>query len=424
MLSDNNETKICKECGRELPLNKFKKYTRNGKTRLTDTCKECFYDKITAAEQQKFLQEYLISNKYRVKRKYKHPHISRILDTKKIGIDLTGKNEVFVKLLDYKNAWISNYGRLLMYYNGNYFMRQKKYNDDGEIVYALEKNVYDGERWLYAKVTVPAWELVTKEFIVNYDMTNNVCCWHKGGKKSDNYFKHIYPVNKKQYQAIENHFEKTGDDSQKMIFEIMNNIQYKPDGWKVIQEKRTFCKKGYVGCDLVLSDRESGNYEIYLKWRNMIQRCYCKAVHKTRPYYKGCTVCEEWFNFANFRKWFIENNMFGKKVDLDKDILVQGSTVYSPETCSLVPHFTNTVFEERGNKNCIVKKIKTGTFDAVMSVLGKVEPIGSFATEEEATAAYVNYKGDYIVDLAKKSKGKVPDKVYDAMMRWKVEVNY
>lgn len=253
-------------------------------------------------------------------------------------------------------------------------------------------------------------------------MTNNVYCWHKGGKKSDNYYKHIYPVNVKQYQAITDYFENTGDDSQSKILQIMNDIQYKPDGWKAIHEKRTTFNMGYHGCSESITNKRSDNYVIYLKWANMMQRCYSKKVHKLKPYYKGCKVCEEWHNFANFRKWYVENVMIGKKLDLDKDILLQGSKIYSPETCCLVPHFTNIVFVEHGTKTCIVFNNVTGKYDVGMSILRKREDIGTFDTEDEANNAFIEYKTDYIRKLAQKSKGKVPEKVYEAMMRWEVEI--
>lgn len=422
MHSEISETKICKCCGEEKTIDKFKKFTKNGKKSILDLCKDCSNQKRLVNKDEKFRKEYLSNDKYRIKRKYKKPHQSRILNLKKIGIELKGKDEYFVKLLNYKNAWISNYGRLLRYYNGNYFMAQKKYGGDGEIAYTLDKNIFDGEKWIWARVTVAAWELVVKEFIVNYDMTNNTCCWHKDGKKADNYYKHIYPVNSKQYQAIADNYDATGDDSKDAIFDIINDINYKPDGWYAMNEKRTVFKKGYHGCSESITDKESDNYPIYRKWVNMMQRCYSKKVHKLKPYYKGCKACEEWHSFANFRKWYVENAMIGKKLDLDKDILLQGSKIYSPETCCLVPHFTNTVFEERTSKNCVVKNAKTGMYDAFMSILGKNENIGSFDTEEKARKAYVEYKTDYIRKLAQKSKGKVPEKVYDAMMRWKVEI--
>jgi hypothetical protein len=115
--------------------------------------------------------------------------------------------------------------------------------------------------------------------------------------------------------------------------------------------------------------------------------------------------------------------MGDRKVDLDKDILIPGNTVYSPETCTLVTHFTNTVFETtKGIASNIVKDKTTGKYETSMFILGKRTKIGSFDTEDDAKQGFLDYKNDYIADFAKSSKGKVPDKTYQAMMKWTVEI--
>ena len=114
--------------------------------------------------------------------------------------------------------------------------------------------------------------------------------------------------------------------------------------------------------------------------------------------------------------------MGDRKVDLDKDVLIQGNTVYGSETCTLIPHFTNTIFEERGADTNIVLNNDTGKYDVTMSILGKKEDVGSFDSEEEAKQGFIAYKKDYIRKFAKKCKGKVPYKTYEAMMNWKVEI--
>lgn len=162
--------------------------------------------------------------------------------------------------------------------------------------------------------------------------------------------------------------------------------------------------------------------EVYIKWRNMIQRCYYKKIHEYKPYYASCIVCEEWLNFANFEVWYKENYIDGKKFDLDKDILVQGNTEYAQDTCALISHYANTVFEARGIKSNIVENSQTGKFDTSMSLLGKRIEVGSFDTREIAMEKLLAHKTDYILRFARKSKKKVPDKVYQAMLNWKIEI--
>lgn len=82
----------------------------------------------------------------------------------------------------------------------------------------------------------------------------------------------------------------------------------------------------------------------YKCWIGMIYRCYHR---KTRAYPRyggrGVYVCDEWLNFQNFAKWHEENK---PKSDgswqLDKDIKIDGNTVYSPDTCIFATHIENT----------------------------------------------------------------------------------
>ena len=152
-----------------------------------------------------------------------------------------------------------------------------------------------------------------------------------------------------------------------------------------------------------------------------MQRCYSEEVHKNKSYYIPCTVDIEWLNFSNYREWHKKNSMGDRKVDLDKDVLVPGNTVYGTETCTLIPHFTNTIFESRGLETNIVLNNDTGKYDVTMSILGAKKEVGSFDTHEEAQKGYIDYKQNYIKDIAEKCKGKVPYKTYLAMLNWKVE---
>ena len=60
----------------------------------------------------------------------------------------------------------------------------------------------------------------------------------------------------------------------------------------------------------------------------MLKLCYSPAHHKKYPSYVGCTVCEEWKTFSNFRRWMVTQNFEGRH--LDKDLLVKDNLHYSP----------------------------------------------------------------------------------------------
>lgn len=406
-MNELKETKICSKCGRELPLERF---PQKGGT----WCKNCisFY----SSELRGFVTE---ENIVKIERLYKEPISERILDTEQAGIELINFDECFVRLINYKNAWISNYGRPLEYNNGKYVIKRTKENELGEKVCTLQKNVYDGEKWIWQRHTIEVWRLVVGAFIVNFDMVGNTYCWHKDNNKDDNYYENIYPVNDKQYNAILERYTDGADITDEVITDIVNDIKYKADDWYANKWKKTVFGVGYLGCSDAEATRD--NY-IYSKWANMMQRCYDEETHRLKPYYALCTAEIEWLNFSNYREWHKENMMGDRKVDLDKDVLVQGNTVYGSETCTLIPHFTNTLFEERGADTNIVLNNTTGKYNVTMSVLGKNEDVGTFDTEEEARQGYIDYKQDYIWNYAKKCKGKVPHKTYEAMMNWQVKI--
>lgn len=399
------ETKKCKKCQRILPIERF--------SRGNNWCKNCV--STYNSEVRGFMSEESI---VKIERLYKEPIPTRILDTNQAGIELINSDECFVRLINYKMAWISNYGRPIEYSNGKYVLKRIKDNKSGEKVCTLQKNVYDGKKWIYQRQTIEVWRLVVRAFIVNYDIVGNTHCWHKDNNKADNYYRNIYPMNEKQYNAILERYSAGDDITEEFIFEILNDILYKADDWYANKWKRTFYGVGYLGCN----DSFTGDNYIYSKWTNMMQRCYDEETHKRKPYYAPCTVEAEWHNFSNYREWHKENAMGDKKVDLDKDVLIRGNTVYSSDTCTLIPHFTNTIFEERGIATNIVQNNDTGKYDVFMSVLGKRKDIGSFDTEEKGKQAFFDYKKDYIKKYAKKCKGRVPDKTYQAMMNWEIEI--
>ena len=74
-----------------------------------------------------------------VERQYKDIKAERILDISNTGIIPLGTDEIFVKLMDYKNAWLSNYGRMIRYSDGKYNLLQGSYDNYGGIILLCEK---------------------------------------------------------------------------------------------------------------------------------------------------------------------------------------------------------------------------------------------------------------------------------------------
>lgn len=112
---------------------------------------------------------------------------------------------------------------------------------------------------------------------------------------------------------------------------------------------------GYMGIGEYSSKNNGSKTKAYNLWISIFKRSYSDVYHEKYPTYKNVTVCEEWKCFQNFAKWFYENykpHMEGWH--LDKDILVKGNKLYSPETCIFIPNELNCVFTNRvDNKNKI-----------------------------------------------------------------------
>lgn len=187
--------------------------------------------------------------------------------------------------------------------------------------------------------------------------------------------------------------------------------------------------KGYLG---------EGEYSfkdkrVYGVWVNSLKRCYCNNTRYKFPTYVEAEVCEEWLNFQNFAKWCYEQQSFqlkdekGRWYHLDKDILVKGNKIYSPETCCFVPQEINALLTlndiNRGEYPLGVSYIKnTGRFQVNLSS-NKNSYLGVFDTPEEAFIVYKKAKEDYIKEVAEKWKGEIDERAYQALLNYEVEID-
>ena len=173
----------------------------------------------------------------------------------------------------------------------------------------------------------------------------------------------------------------------------------------------------------------------YQYWFDMMKRCYSKEYHKRSPTYEGCTVCEEWHNFQNFGKWFDDNyyTIDGERMCLDKDILVKGNKTYSPETCIFVPERINILFTKnnkfRGKYPIGVSLGNNKKYKATINIFDFVnnkkqsKHLGYFDNIEDAFNIYKKSKENNIKRTADYYKNIIPQKLYEAMYSWEVNIN-
>ena len=190
---------------------------------------------------------------------------------------------------------------------------------------------------------------------------------------------------------------------------------------------------GITGTEVTV-DENGERLDSYKCWKDMVRRCYSAKFQEKHPTYKGCSVCDEWLYYPNFKKWYDENyyKINNKTSQLDKDILIKGNKVYSPNICVFVPNFINSLFTKsqnsRGELPIGVSYRKANKkYQANLSVFkdGKstVKYLGNFDTVNEAFEAYKKAKEEYIKEVADEYKDKIPAKLYEAMYAYEVNID-
>ena len=137
--------------------------------------------------------------------------------------------------------------------------------------------------------------------------------------------------------------------------------------------KKTYCDIGFIGG--IEFKTKGKTSKAYYRWRHMIARCYDTKTQESMPTYNGCTVCDEWQNYQNYSRWFADNFIQG--LDVDKDILVDGNKIYSPNTCKFVSHQENS-------EKATAKEYK---FKSPKGELISIYNLKSFCNENNLTSA-------------------------------------
>jgi hypothetical protein len=201
---------------------------------------------------------------------------------------------------------------------------------------------------------------------------------------------------------------------------------------------------GYIGIGEYKTYSNSKETLVYRFWKSMMSRCYNPYYINKELTYKDCFVCEEWHCFQNFAKWYEENyyEILNEKMDLDKDILFKGNKIYSPQTCIFVPKRINNLFTKgdktRGEypigvylqKATLKNRRKEDVLVAQCCTVNKdgkrkQKYLGSFPINRpfQAFYSYKVFKEQYIKQIADEYEDLIPRKLYEAMYKYKVEIN-
>ena len=178
---------------------------------------------------------------------------------------------------------------------------------------------------------------------------------------------------------------------------------------------------GYIGVGKYkVSGNDNAPVSIAYKfWFSLMERCYSEKRRWKYTAYEDKYMSEKWYNFQDFGAWLDDNyyEIKGEVMQLDKDILVKGNKVYSPDTCLIVPQRINMLFVEKKNKWNLPSGISM-TYNGKYKVAYKGVHLGMIDKLEEAILIHDNEKRIHIRNIAEEYKGRISLKVYDALYKW------
>ena len=240
----------------------------------------------------------------------------------------------------------------------------------------------------------------------------------------------IYPTNRCGDVVVVEYI-----NSRKVLIRFLNTNNEKFVGTSELKEGLIKDKAQITTCNYGIIDIDGASIgktmtKEYRLWNGMINRCYNEKYLMKYPSYAKCSVDERWKYLSAFKEWC--NNQIGFEQEgwtLDKDILIKGNKVYSPETCCFVPAEINTLILKADR---IRGKYPIGVyhdtskchkrFSARVSKNGKHKRFGSYLTPEEVFYVYKREKELHIKEVANKWKDQIDPRVYEALMNWTIEI--
>ena len=323
--------------------------------------------------------------------------------------------EVFVRVDSTENYWISNYGRCVNNYkskiknpecNKFYEHKQGKCHYTIFEIERVEKKLRGGitkiEENIYKRETTPE-DLVVDTFLVKYKGRFKV--WHKDGDESNNWYKNLLTVTPQDYKDL-----KAG----KITWQELN------------------LEQEYIEYE------NKANSHAYMIYNGVLKRCGdTKDDDNVRDCYNKSIMCQEWIdNPKEFVKWYLYHyyECDGEEMNVDKDLFGDGSGMYCPDLCCILPKGLNTLLAnskkhyEKGQSSEDVLPLgvkynsKTNKYYAEITFTGaeKLIKLSEWDTPEEAFAEYKIMKQADICMVVAKYKESIPDYIYDKFL--KVEV--
>ena len=146
-------------------------------------------------------------------------------------------------------------------------------------------------------------------------------------------------------------------------------------------------------------------------------------------------MCDEWKNNRDaFAEWYSANyyECGGERMAVDKDLLNRGNKEYAPDKCCILPETINSALASATKRrNPYSKKVYAIGVDYDRTrekFFARIMPFGHdklvklhyWNTEEEAFQEYKLFKESDIRVLALRYRDKIPDRLFDALVKYEV----
>ena len=181
---------------------------------------------------------------------------------------------------------------------------------------------------------------------------------------------------------------------------------------KTIKRNKLVFGFGANDADYVIAPMLNGKQVtcvFYETWKSMLRRCYSDKYQNKHPTYIGCSVCDEWLKFSNFKKWMESKDFEGKQID--KDLKIEGNKVYSPNTCMFVSGAINSLLLDCAATRGIYPQgvhfdKSRGKYRSTIRCEGKKKTLGYYTTIKAAELAYLTAKHEIVKQAAKDETDK------------------
>lgn len=331
-----------------------------------------------------------------------------------IKVPLKNAFEVFVRVRDTENYWISNYGRCV----NNHRTPEKFYmHKQGNVHFTIfeieryKRTITKGKRKGEKEIEISRYKretkpdiLVAESFLVQYKGRDRV--WHRDGDFANNWYKNLVYVSGNDFTEL-----KAGRITLESLGLEQEYIEY----------------------------QNKAGHHAYRVYGGILARCKdTKDKDYIPPCYDEVEMCQGWLDDPkSFIRWYLEHyyEVEGEVMSVDKDLFGNGSKMYHPDCCCILPqalnnllvnckkHYSEGQTEENTLPLGVYYSSKKKKYYSVITFFGTEKPrkLSEWDTPEEAFEEYRAVKQADILTVAVKYKEKIPDYIYKQLLKIEVK---